>query len=133
MIFGSTTQADLYLSLVSLIMTAAIHTKLRCWQLIQVNLKSCRNYYFIIYIIRTLSGTPSLSGTTTLTVSVTNSNDKDPFFTPSTQRAEVREDAAVGTVIHNLVAIDPDVESNDVLQYSATEPITAVDKDGKEV
>ncbi|XP_037922792.1 cadherin-87A [Hermetia illucens] len=91
-----------------------------------------RNTYQI-EVLATDLGTPSLSGTTTLTVSVTNSNDKDPFFTPSTQRAEVREDAVIGTIIHNLVAIDPDVESNDVLQYSATEPITAVDKDGKEI
>lgn len=34
-------------------------------------------------------GTPILTGTTTVTVSVINSNDRDPFFDPSTQRAEV--------------------------------------------
>lgn len=34
-------------------------------------------------------GTPSLSGTATLTVNIVNSNDKDPYFTPATQHAEV--------------------------------------------
>lgn len=78
-------------------------------------------------------GTPSLSGTTTLMVNIINSNDKDPYFTPATQRAEVAEDAPIGTVVYRLVALDPDVESSELLDYAATEPITAVDKDGKEV
>lgn len=43
------------------------------------------------------------------------------------------EDAAMGTVVYHLVALDPDVESSELLDYAATEPITAVDKDGKEV
>lgn len=48
-----------------------------------------RNTYNI-EIIATDQGTPSLTGTTTLTVSVLNVNDKFPYFVPSTQRAEVR-------------------------------------------
>ena len=35
------------------------------------------------------AGSPVLTGTTTLTITVLNSNDKDPYFDPSTQRAEV--------------------------------------------
>lgn len=35
------------------------------------------------------TGTPSLSGTATLIVNINNSNDKDPYFTPATQRADV--------------------------------------------
>jgi hypothetical protein len=31
-----------------------------------------------------------LTGTTTLTIMVLNSNDKNPYFNPATQRAEVR-------------------------------------------
>lgn len=78
-------------------------------------------------------GTPSLSGTATMLVNIINSNDKNPYFTPATQRAEVAEDAPIGTVVYHLVALDPDVESAELLDYAATEPITAVDKDGKEV
>lgn len=74
-----------------------------------------------------------MSGTATLSISITNSNDKDPFFTPGTQRAEVREDAKIGTKIYQLMATDPDVVSNEVLVFEAAEPITAVNKNGKEV
>ena len=78
-------------------------------------------------------GIPSLSGTATVSINLINSNDKDPFFIPATQRAEVREDAPIGKRIYQLVAHDPDVASNDVLTYEVTEPITAVNKNGKEV
>lgn len=47
-----------------------------------------RNTYHI-EIIGVDQGTPSLTGTTTLTVSILNSNDKLPYFVPATQRAEV--------------------------------------------
>jgi hypothetical protein len=78
-------------------------------------------------------GEPSLTGTTTLTVSVINTNDKTPYFIPTTQKAEIMEDAAVGTVVHTLIALDPDVNSSEALNFAATEPITALDKHGNEV
>ncbi|PSN52632.1 hypothetical protein C0J52_14597, partial [Blattella germanica] len=80
-----------------------------------------------------ISRTPVLTGTTTLTVTVLNSNDKDPYFDPSTQRAEVQEDAAPGTVFYTLRAKDPDVNETAALQFAAIEPITAVDKNGKQI
>lgn len=49
-----------------------------------------RNTYEIEVIAMDM-GTPSLSGTATLTVNIMNSNDKDPYFTPATQHAEVSE------------------------------------------
>ncbi|XP_055710433.1 cadherin-87A isoform X2 [Phlebotomus papatasi] len=91
-----------------------------------------RNTYQMEVVASDL-GTPSLSGSSTVTVSILNSNDKAPYFTPATQRAEIAEDAEIGTVVHTLVAIDPDIVSREALDYAATEPITAVDKDGKEV
>ncbi|CAG9836975.1 unnamed protein product [Diabrotica balteata] len=60
-------------------------------------------------------GVPSLTGTTEVTITV------------------VMEDAAVGTVIYTLIALDPDVNSSDALNFAATEPITALDKHGQEV
>ncbi|KAM7364223.1 cadherin 87A isoform 3-T5 [Cochliomyia hominivorax] len=90
-----------------------------------------RNTYQIEVIAMDL-GTPSLSGTATLTVSIINSNDKDPYFTPATQHAEVREDTPVGTVFYTLMAIDPDVSARDALDFSAV-GISAIDKDGNEV
>ncbi|XP_058466683.1 cadherin-87A isoform X2 [Malaya genurostris] len=91
-----------------------------------------RNTYQMEIVAADL-GTPSLSGTTTLTVSIINSNDKAPYFTPTTQRTEVLEDAPIGSLVHTLVALDPDVASSEALDYTASEPITAVDKNGKEV
>lgn len=91
-----------------------------------------RNTYQI-QILASDMGTPSLTGTTTLTVNILNSNDKAPYFTPTTQRAEIAEDSEIGVVVHTLIALDPDVASADALVYAQTEPITAVDKDGKEV
>lgn len=66
-------------------------------------------------------------------MNIINSNDKDPYFIPATQRAEVREDAKIGTRILQLQAHDPDILSNDALAFEALEPITAVNKNGKEV
>lgn len=79
------------------------------------------------------TGIPSLSATTTLSVDIINSNDKDPYFIPATQRAEVREDARIGTRILQLQAHDPDILSSDALAFEAMEPITAVNKNGKEL
>ncbi|KAJ8921829.1 hypothetical protein NQ315_008461 [Exocentrus adspersus] len=91
-----------------------------------------RNTYNI-EIIAVDHGSPSLTGTTTLTVNVINTNDKLPYFIPTTQTAEVMEDAEVGTVVHTLIALDPDVNSSEALNFAATEPITALDKHGNEV
>jgi len=91
-----------------------------------------RNAYNI-HVIAVDGGTPPLTGTALVEVKVHNSNDKIPFFDPPTQRAEVAEDAPVGTVIYKLVARDLDVDSPEALNYAATDPITATDKNGKEV
>ncbi|XP_037950631.1 cadherin-87A [Teleopsis dalmanni] len=89
-----------------------------------------RNTYQIEVLASDL-GIPSLTGTATLTVTINNSNDKDPYFTPATQHAEVREDVPVGTIVYTLIAVDPDA-THDALEFAATD-ITAIDKDGKEV
>nr|CAH7738219.1 unnamed protein product [Callosobruchus chinensis] len=78
-------------------------------------------------------GTPRLTGTTTVTINIINTNDKLPFFVPTTQNAEVMEDALPGTVFYTLTALDPDINSADALNFAATEPITALDKHGNEV
>lgn len=90
-----------------------------------------RNTYQISIIASDL-GTPSLSGSTTLVVNIRNSNNKAPFFTPTQQRVEVSEDARIGTLVYTLIAIDSDIPSISLLEFAATEPITAVDKNGKE-
>ncbi|XP_056642220.1 cadherin-87A isoform X2 [Diorhabda sublineata] len=78
-------------------------------------------------------GTPSLTGSSEITITVVNINDKSPYFVPATQTAEVMEDVRVGTVVYTLIALDPDVNSSEALNFAATEPITALDKHGHEV
>ncbi|EDW37985.1 GL12362 [Drosophila persimilis] len=78
-------------------------------------------------------GTPSLTGTATLTINVQNSNDKDPYFVPATQHAEVRADAPPGHLVYTLIALDPDVASHNALEFAATDDITAIDREGKEL
>ncbi|CAL1682791.1 unnamed protein product [Lasius platythorax] len=78
-------------------------------------------------------GTPSLTGTTTLMIEVENSNDKAPYFTPETQRAEVTEDTPIGTVFTTLKATDPDSTNLEALNFAISEPITAIDRNGQRV
>nr|XP_026497199.1 cadherin-87A-like isoform X1 [Vanessa tameamea]XP_026497200.1 cadherin-87A-like isoform X2 [Vanessa tameamea] len=94
-----------------------------------------RKNTYRIQIVATDMGIPSLTGTTELTIHVINVNDKKPSFTPPVQRAEVSADAEVGTLLHNLIAVDPDITDNGQLLYElATDRvIRAVDKNGKEV
>ncbi|XP_076043934.1 cadherin 87A isoform X2 [Oratosquilla oratoria] len=88
---------------------------------------------YTIEILAADGGTPKQTSTTTLSVSVINNNDKTPYFAPTTQRTQVSEDASPGYVLYQLIATDPDVESPDGLQFSVVEPISAVDKDGRQL
>ncbi|XP_038218379.1 cadherin-87A-like [Zerene cesonia] len=92
-----------------------------------------RNTYRI-QVVATDSGIPSLTGTTELTVHVINVNDKKPTFTPPIQRAEVSADAEPGTILHSLIAVDPDISDNSQLVFELQAgAVRAVDKNGKEV
>lgn len=66
-------------------------------------------------------------------IEVENSNDKAPYFTPETQRAEVTEDTPIGTVFATLKATDPDSTNLEALNFAISEPITAIDRNGQRV
>lgn len=66
-------------------------------------------------------------------IKVENSNDKAPYFTPATQRAQVTEDTAIGTVFTTLKATDPDSSDPEALNFAISEPITAIDRKGQRV
>jgi hypothetical protein len=87
---------------------------------------------YTLELVAVDKGVPSLSGTATLTVNVMNKNDKVPYFLPTTQRTHITEDTLVGSLVIQLNATDADV-SDDNLEYSIIEPVTAVDHDGKPV
>ncbi|KAL3278339.1 hypothetical protein HHI36_013670 [Cryptolaemus montrouzieri] len=92
-----------------------------------------RKNTYHIEVIASDHGEPRLSGSTTLTLNIVNTNDKIPYFLPVTQKAEIMEDAPIGTLVHNLTARDPDVNSTDAFQFESIEPITALDKYGNQV
>ncbi|XP_068626040.1 cadherin-87A isoform X2 [Battus philenor] len=93
-----------------------------------------RNTYRI-QIIATDMGVPSLTGSTELAVHVVDVNDKKPQFSPRVQRAQVSADAAPGTRLHQLRAVDPDAAAPASLLYELAHdaPLRAVDEHGNEV
>lgn len=62
-----------------------------------------------------------------------NRNNKLPYFRPHTQRAEVPEDTPAGRRVFQLQAFDEDKENMDSLEYSVTQPISAINKDGQPI
>ena len=88
---------------------------------------------YSIEVLAVDGGYPALTGTATLTVSIMNKNNKEPYFFPATQRAQITENSPMGLKIITLNGTDPDVKGQDNLLYEIIEPITAVDKDGAKV
>ncbi|XP_065199853.1 cadherin-87A [Planococcus citri] len=91
-----------------------------------------RNFYNIT-ITATDSGTPMLTGTAMVQITILNTNDKNPYLNPPLQRAEVPKDAKVGTIFYKIIAADPDTNDTSALNFEFAEPISAVDKSGKEI
>ncbi|RWS15955.1 cadherin-87A-like protein [Dinothrombium tinctorium] len=89
-----------------------------------------RVYDVEIYAID--KGVPSKTGTTTLTITIINHNDKAPHFTPTTQRTQVNENDAIGHKVYRLIATDPDTDFAQSLYYK-TESLSAIDKNGLKV
>ncbi|KAF5276236.1 hypothetical protein FQR65_LT04041 [Abscondita terminalis] len=91
-----------------------------------------RQNMYNIEIFAVDGGITSLSSSAMLSIQVFNVNDKLPYFIPTNQKTEIMKDVKIGTVIHTLTAIDPDVNSTDVLNYEIIEPISATNKYGEE-
>ncbi|TSK49682.1 Protocadherin-16 [Bagarius yarrelli] len=62
-------------------------------------------------------GTPSLSSTATLDISVLDLNDNSPVFTSSSYMVEINEDAPEGTFVLEVTALDKDEGSNGQVVY----------------
>ncbi|XP_067673629.1 cadherin-87A-like [Haliotis asinina] len=86
---------------------------------------------YILLVLARDKGEPQATGTATVTVNIRDANNKDPYFLPTTRRADVYENAALGTSVINLQAIDPDASA--ALNYYFVEPISAITPDGIEV
>ncbi|XP_076005220.1 protocadherin Fat 4 [Genypterus blacodes] len=75
---------------------------------------------YILLITATDSGSPSLSGTGTVTVLVDDMNDNVPVFTSSTFHTTIMEDAPTGTDVLLVNSSDADMGVNGVISYSLT-------------
>lgn len=91
-----------------------------------------RKNLYDIEIVAIDHGVPPKIGTTLLTVHILNHNNKEPYFTPSSQRAEVNERTEINTIFYRMQAEDPDVGSQDALLFQI-ENVSGISKDGVQV
>ncbi|XP_053377420.1 cadherin-23-like [Mercenaria mercenaria] len=83
------------------------------------------NYQLVIEVDD--SGTPALTTTTTLTITVQDVNDNDPVFATDPYNANQDEDIALGTTVTTVAATDDDIGDYGTVVYS----ITSGDVDSK--
>ncbi|XP_071949334.1 protein dachsous-like [Antedon mediterranea] len=69
-------------------------------------------------VVATDMGTPSMSSSVLVHVTIRDVNDNQPQFDPSSYSHNVLESVNVGTCLFEVVAIDPDAEGNGHIQYS---------------
>ncbi|KAM3866649.1 protocadherin alpha-3-like [Diretmus argenteus] len=69
-------------------------------------------------IIATDEGTPPLSGTTIITVHVSDVNDNAPSFSDAVVNIFVKENRPLGDIIYTMTADDPDVNENAKVTFS---------------
>ncbi|XP_076148309.1 protocadherin alpha-8-like isoform X7 [Alosa pseudoharengus] len=74
-----------------------------------------------VTIKATDEGTPPLSSTSIIAISVSDVNDNAPQFSEPIINIYVKENSPVGSIIHTISAFDPDVDDNAKLSYSLSE------------
>ncbi|XP_041663627.1 protocadherin-8 [Cheilinus undulatus] len=72
---------------------------------------------YTVELVATDGGNPSRSGSTKITIRVTDFNDNSPVFDQNSFSVSLPEDAQVGTVILDLNAVDADEGSNGEVVY----------------
>ncbi|XP_069758164.1 cadherin-11-like isoform X2 [Narcine bancroftii] len=89
--------------------------------------REAREEYLVVIQAKDMGGhMGGLSGTTKVTITLTDVNDNPPKFPQSVYQMSVSEDAKVGTLVGRLKAKDPDVGENGMVSYSI------IDGDGRD-
>ncbi|XP_067455308.1 protocadherin alpha-3-like isoform X8 [Thunnus thynnus] len=70
-----------------------------------------------VSIIATDEGTPPLSSTSVITVQISDVNDNPPRFLEPFINIYVKENSPIGTTIHTLTTLDPDLNENAKATY----------------
>ncbi|KAG7471220.1 hypothetical protein MATL_G00122070 [Megalops atlanticus] len=76
-----------------------------------------RKARYALTVVARDHGTPSLSSTTTVEVTVLDVNDNSPRFESGSYTVEIPEDAAVGSLVLEVTASDEDEGSNSQVLY----------------
>lgn len=87
---------------------------------------------YSLQVVAVDNGWPVLTGSASVLVTVMDKNNHPPRFVPISQHAQATETAKLNSIIHTLSAVDRDALPGS-LRYSLVEPITAVDRDGRDV
>ncbi|XP_072136065.1 cadherin-11-like isoform X1 [Mobula birostris] len=89
--------------------------------------REAREEYLVVIQAKDMGGhMGGLSGTTKVTITLTDVNDNPPKFPQSVYQMSVSEAAKVGTVVGQLKAKDPDIGENGMVSYSI------IDGDGRD-
>ncbi|ETE62569.1 Cadherin-23, partial [Ophiophagus hannah] len=83
--------------------------------------------HYRLTVVATDQGTPSLSGTATVSIQIDDINDSQPEFLNPIQTVSVPESASIGTVIAEMTAVDKDL--NPRLEYYLIEILAKDDTD----
>ena len=74
-----------------------------------------------INVTATDGGSPPLTGSTRITVTIVDENDNSPIFSASTYRQSIAENSPEGSVVEVLFATDEDSTTNGQIVYSLLE------------
>ncbi|ALC40622.1 stan [Drosophila busckii] len=79
------------------------------------------NSGYLLTVTATDNGTPALSDTTDVEISITDVNDNAPTFKSPLYQASILEDALVGTSVIQVAASDTDIGLNGRIKYLLSE------------
>ena len=82
---------------------------------------------YLFTILAADAGTPPLTGTANVTVTITDTNDNAPSFNQLVYTVSVPESITMGTMVTTVLASDVDIGSNSVIQYSTNSSLFVAD------
>lgn len=85
----------------------------------ELDRESVESYIFVVEAED--KGTPSLTGTTTLSITVTDVNDNTPTFTDSSYEVSLNRFSPIETHMLSVAAVDIDVGDNAVVEYQISQ------------